>query len=145
MKWVTLGALLLCKTSAFLLPGVVRVGPSRTANSLLERREARHAAGRVIACTAKDEGNKDIAEEDDPLDLNLDDFSEADISDAELDKMLQAVEHGISRHKPKPSQSGAGGRGEIDEAKMIMLLRQKMGEEDFYAVFDPRNPRIGDV
>lgn len=59
-----------------------------------------------------------IADEDDPLDLNLDDFgdfSEAEISDAELDKMLQAVEHGISRHKPKPSDSGAGRRGEMDE------------------------------
>ncbi|CAM9509968.1 unnamed protein product [Ectocarpus sp. 4 AP-2014] len=145
MRWATLGALLLCKASAFHLPGVVRVGPSRRANSVLERREARHAAGRVLACTAKDEGDKGVADEDDPLDLNLYDFSEAEITDAELDKMLQAVEHGISRHKSKALDSKAGQRGEVDEAKMIMLLRQKMGKEDFYAVFDPRNPRIGDV
>lgn len=56
-----------------------------------------------------------VADEDDPLDLNLDDFSEAEISDAELEKMLQAVEHGISRHKSKALDSKAGQRGEVDE------------------------------
>lgn len=33
----------------------------------------------------------------------------------------------------------------VMQMKLIMALRKRMGEEDFYTVFDPRNPRIGDV
>lgn len=31
------------------------------------------------------------------------------------------------------------------QMKMIKLLRKQLGEEDFNKVFDPRNPRIGEI
>lgn len=32
-----------------------------------------------------------------------------------------------------------------EQMKLILALRRKMGEEDFYAIFDPRNRLIGDL
>ncbi|CAM9609849.1 unnamed protein product [Pylaiella littoralis] len=134
MKWAMLTALLVCESTAFFLPAIVR-GLSPRSNALVERRDFRHRC----CCVAVDNNEEDATDEHNP---GTSDIDEAGISDADLEKLIKGLEHGSSRSTPR---SGAGRRGDLDEMKMIHLLRKQLGEEDFYKVFDPRNPRIGEL
>eukprot|EP00752_Nemacystus_decipiens_P002119 g2022.t1 len=124
-------ALLICKATAFFSGSLIAL---RRTNFLVE--ESQRQCGPILARPADQE---DATEEDDPESSEAD---QIDMIDTELAKLMKGLEHGSSR---ETARGRAGRRGDMDEMKIIMLLRQQMGEEDFYQVFDPRNPRIGDV
>ncbi|CAM9345425.1 unnamed protein product [Ascophyllum nodosum] len=99
-------------------------------------RVAGHYNTAICKSTAQDSNTDANPIEDDSTDVS------AGVPDFDLEELMKGLNIGSPR-KTSGASSTVG--SEINEMKLIMALRKQMGEEDFKAIFDCRNPRIGDL